>query len=154
MPHTGAMHLAIELAAGRRDALAQQLALARRQWTAAQQQLDQLDSYASEKTQRWAAQAGSCAPEIMHHHYQFMHRLVQAIALQTGVVAEQAGHVARHAQAVREAEARVQVLQQLQAERDRERLMLLQRREQKQSDEMAAALHRRRRDTGHAGALS
>lgn len=145
------IHLAIELATQRRDALAQCLGLARQQWVSAQMQLDQLESYAQESTARWGAQAGRHQPELMRHHYQFMERLVQAIQMQTGIVGEHAGHVAREAAQVREAEARLEALRQVQAQRDREQLALTMRREQKQSDEMAAAQYRRLRAAGRVG---
>jgi flagellar FliJ protein len=151
MAETNGMALAIELATGKRDALAQRLGQVRQQWVGAQLQLDQLESYAQETTARWGAQPGRCAPEIMRHHYQFMERLVHAIRLQTGVVAEHAGNVSREAQGVREAEARLEALRQLHAQRERELLLARLRREQKQSDELAATQRRRPRDSSFAG---
>lgn len=151
MTNIDGMQLAIELATGKRDTLAQALSQARQQWVGAQLQLDQLETYAQETTSRWGAQSGRCAPEIMRHHYQFMERLVHAIRLQTSVVAEHAARVSQEAELVRAAEARLESLRQLQAQREREEQLLRQRREQKQSDELAAAQHRRLLNGGMAG---
>ena len=148
--HSG-IQLAIELATQKRDTLAQVLGLARQQWVAAQLQLDQLESYAQETTARWGMHTGRQTPELMRHHYQFMERLVQAIQMQTGIVGEHAARVAREAVQVREAEARLEALRQVQAQRVRELQTATLRREQKQSDEMAAAQYRRLRESGQVG---
>jgi flagellar FliJ protein len=140
------LELALSQALDRRDAVAQVVAHARQAWINARAQLDQLDSYASECTDRWAEKQSGCIPEIMRHHYQFMARLTHAIGLQTGIVADHAHGVERQTAALREAEARLESLRQLTAARTRGLQQALDRREQKQSDEFAALQYRRQRE--------
>ncbi|MEO8248556.1 MAG: flagellar export protein FliJ [Burkholderiales bacterium] len=137
------LQVALELAQDRRDASAQVLAQARQGWLAAQVQLEQLESYAQESGARWSTRSGSCTPDLMRHHYQFMERLTHAIGLQTGMVAEQQRKVVREASVLREAEGRLESLRQLCFARERELKQALDRREQKQTDEYAALRHRR-----------
>lgn len=141
---SGGLQIAVDMARDRRDVAVQWLAQARQKWLAAQVQMEQLQSYAQECTARWAERSQHCTPELMRHHYQFMARLDHAIALQTGIVRELGQGVERAALPVREAEARLESLQQLLRAREREAQRLAGRREQKQSDELAALLHRRR----------
>ena len=146
------LDVAVDLALSRRDAAAQVLANARQAWVAAQVQQDQLESYAQECVTRWSQRANGCTPDLMRHHYQFMERLHHAIALQSGIIADQERNVQREAVKLREAEGRLESLRQLLSVRQREMQVALGRREQKQSDEMAALQHRRRLE-GHAGGL-
>lgn len=146
------LDVAVDLALSRRDAAAQVLANARQAWVAAQVQQDQLESYAQECVTRWSQRATGCTPDLMRHHYQFMERLHHAIALQSGIIADQERNVQREAVKLREAEGRLESLRQLLSVRQREMQVALGRREQKQSDEMAALQHRRRLE-GHAGGL-
>lgn len=137
------LQLAVDFSLDQRDAAAQRLAQARQVWIAAQMQLDQLETYANETTTRWTQQLTSCTPELMRHHYQFMDRLMHAINLQRGIVGEHEATLSRLAQTLRHAEARLESLRQLKAERVREHQMVLDRRDQKQSDEMASQQYRR-----------
>lgn len=135
---------AMDLALARRDAMVHLLAQARQSWIAAQLQLDQLENYSQECTQRWTQQSLRCSPEVMRHHYQFMARLDHAIALQRGVVAEQLRGVEHEAARLREAEARLGSLNQLVRARRDELGRIERRQEQKLADEQAALQHRRR----------
>ena len=137
------LQVAMELAQTRRDAAVQALEKARQNWLSARMQLGQLESYARESGARWSTRSGSCTPELMRHHYQFMERLTHAIALQTGIVAEHQRKVAREAGVLRETETRLESLWQLCFARQREQQQLQGRREQKQTDEYAAHRHRR-----------
>ena len=143
MHSLNAFQTAVSLATRERDAAAQRLASARQSWLAAQVQLDQLQSYAGETEARWAQQALRCTPEIMGHHYQFMERLNHAIRLQTGVVAQQADAVKLVADRLRLAETRREGLLQVHAKRVAEQRRVLDRREQKASDERAALQYSR-----------
>ncbi|VWX60300.1 Flagellar export protein FliJ [Burkholderiales bacterium 8X] len=142
------LQIAADLALSQRDAAAQVLASARQTWLQAQVQLDQLESYAQECTNRWTVQSGSCTPELMRHHYAFMARLEHAIGLQLHIVGEHGQRVEREALKLRDAEVRLEGLRQLVASREREREQLLARREQKMTDEQAALQHRRRMSEG------
>ena len=144
MSDLNALQTAVSLATRERDAAAQRLAQGRQAWLAAQVQLDQLEGYAQETQARWTVQAARCTPEIMGHHYQFMDRLTHAIGLQTGAVAQQASLVSLLADRLRVAETRRESLLQVYARREAEQRRLLDRREQKASDERAALQYRRR----------
>ncbi len=144
------LDLALSQALERRDAAALVVAQVRQTWVNGRVQLDQLESYALECTERWAAQQSNCIPEIMRHHYQFMARLTHAIGLQTGIVADQRRAVDRETGLLREAEARLESLRQLNTARLRSLQQALDRREQKQSDEQAAMQYRRRREQAGA----
>lgn len=138
------LQLAVDLSLERRDAVALQLARTRQHWTAAQLQLDQLETYADETTMRWTRQLSSCTPELMRHHLHFMDRLTHAITLQRTVVADQFDAMGRVAAVLREAETRLQSLRELVAIRQREQQQVHDRREQKSADEFASQQYRRR----------
>ena len=138
------LQIALELACTRRDDAAQALAETRSSAAAARLQLEQLDHYRTECSERWSERCTSCTPDLLQHHYQFMDRLTHAIGLQTDVVAQHERAVLRTAMLVRDAESRVQSLQQLWRTRERERVQAESRREQKQNDEQAALVHARR----------
>jgi flagellar FliJ protein len=134
--------LAIEVAERKRDQTSQALALAQQRRMAAQQQLDQLQSYAHETEQRWASQAQVHAvPELMQHHYQFMTRLDQASVMQQHTVAEQDRWVVQVQQMLLAAELRVATLRQATRHKQDAIDLAQRRREQRQMDEMAATRH-------------
>lgn len=141
---------ALELAQARRDAAAQALASSRQAWLAGQVQLDQLKSYSQESGGRWSTRSGSCTPDLMRHHYQFMERLNHAISLQSRIIAEQGESIAREAAALREAEGRLESLRQLCLARRREWQRAQDLREQKLSDERATLRRARVTDTVNA----
>ncbi len=136
------LQLAITVAGRKRDEAGQALAQAQQRQLAAQQQLEQLRGYAHETEARWASQARVCAmPELMHHHYQFMARLDQAVQMQQRAVADQAQWVALAQKALLAAELRVATLRQVLAHKQAEIDRVQRRREQRQMDEMAANRH-------------
>lgn len=143
MTRTNGLELALQQALERRDAAARVVAQARQGWSAACAQLEQLETYAGECTDRWAAKQVGCMPEIMRHHDQFMARLTHAIVMQTGIVGDALAGVERAAGALRENESRLESLRQLNATRLRDAQALQDRREQKQSDESASLQYRR-----------
>jgi len=148
-----ALQTAVQLATRERDAAARRLAQARQGWTAAQMQLDQLDSYAQETLSRWRTQSTRCTPEIMVHHHQFMERLTHAMQLQTGAVAQHAATVKLMADKLRAAETRRESLLQLHTQRENEVRRAFDRREQKATDERAAMQFQRRLAGGMAGGM-
>lgn len=143
MSNLSALQTAVSLATSDRDAAVRRLALARQVWIAAQEQLDQLETYAQETQTRWQVQSARVTPEIMVHHYQFMERLTHAIALQESAVAQQVNQVALMADRMRVAETRRESLVQLHAKREAEQRRTTDRREQQVSDEQAALQYRR-----------
>ena len=105
----------------------------------AQEQMNQLQQYAKETDQRWAQSAQkSTTPELLHHQYQFMERLNQAIALQGGAVANASRRADLAKQDVVQAELRLASLKQVLSHRQSVLAKELQRRDQKQMDEFAS----------------
>lgn len=134
-----AFQVAVEMAERKRDDARQALQDARNARQAAQQQLDQIESYAQETQNRWGLRADATVkPEVMYHHYQFMDRLAHASGLQSGVVGDQSGRVDAAAQALLQAELRVTSLKKVVEKRRREMEQLQARRDQKQTDERAS----------------
>lgn len=134
--------LAIDLAERRRDAASQALGQAQQRRVAAEQQLAQLTGYAQETEQRWESQARiSALPELMLHHHRFMARLDEAIAMQRRAVAEQLRREEMARQALLQAELRVATLRQAVRHKEEAMALVQTRREQRQTDEMAAVRH-------------
>ncbi len=111
----------------------------------AQLQGSQLGDYRVEYTQRWSLQFGQRgAIEIVHCYHAFMQRLDEAIALQQRQVEAAAHELEGARQALLRAELRVasvgKLIERRMAELERQQW----RREQRQSDEIALHLARRR----------
>ena len=131
--------LAIELATVKRDqAVAQSQAMLRAQ-VFAQDQMKQLQQYAQETDQRWVQAAQrSTNTELLHHQYQFMGRLNQAIALQDGALASAARRVEDARQHQVQADLRLASLKLVLSQRQATQAKVLQRRDQKEMDEFAS----------------
>jgi flagellar FliJ protein len=144
--------LAIELATKHRDACQGRLAVARRTVAQDLDQLHQLQAYAGDKDTRWI-QAGTTvfSGELVKHHYQFMDRLQQAMAQQSGVI--QSSEVAKDkvAAVLLEAEIRLAGLKEILRLRLRAKDVLQKRREQKQTDEFASQQYARKRSEYERG---
>ena len=138
--------LAIEVAAVKRDQAMAQLQDVQRAYAFAQEQMKQLQQYAQETDQRWMQGAQRITtPELLHHQYQFMGRLTQAIALQEGALASTLRRIQVAKQTVVQAELRLASLKQVLARRQEAQLRLQVRQEQKQMDEFAAQQTQRQR---------
>ena len=87
-------------------------------------------------------------PEVMFHHYQFMDRLGHAVGLQTGVVGDHASRVQDATRTLLDAELRLASLRKVLERRRADLLREQQRREQKQTDELAS-----QRAAARAGAV-
>ena len=137
------LSLAIDLATRNRDQAVVQLQHMQRTHHASQDQMAQLEGYASETESKWitAAQVGS-SPELMGNHYQFMDRLHHAMGLQTTVVASHDPRISAAQQALLATELRLSSLKKLTEKRRKEFELLQTRREQKQTDERAALQYR------------
>lgn len=130
--------LAIDLATSRRDEAQTQLQKNVQAEAFAQDQMQQLQQYAQETEQRWLQGAQvSTSPEMLHHHYQFMGRLNQAIVLQEGVLANHQQRVNAARQVLMQAEFRLMSFKQVLASRHATEMKAHQRQEQKQMDELA-----------------
>jgi flagellar FliJ protein len=131
--------LAIDLAGAKRDQALAQLQDAQRSYAFAQEQMRQLQQYAQETDQRWMQGAQRITtPELLHHQYQFMGRLTQAIGLQEGALAGSLRRVDAARQGVVQAELRLASLKQVLAQRQAVQVRQQARQEQKQMDEFAA----------------
>lgn len=136
--------LAIDLATARREEAAAQLQKTMRAEAFAQDQMGQLQQYAQETEARWMQGAQvSTSPEMLHHHYQFMARLNQAIALQEGVLVSNRQRVEAARQLLMQAEFRLASFKQVLATRQAAVVKTRQRQEQKQTDEFASQLAQR-----------
>jgi len=138
--------LAIELATRKRDELAKGVVKVQRSLGFAQDQLAQLVGYAGDTDARWEGSAArAVTTELMRHHYQFMGRLQQAIAMQGAAITQINEQLEQARQTLLQAEFRLVGLSQVLKSRQ----LVLQRgrarSEQKQTDEFAALLHARTR---------
>ncbi|MEY3445765.1 MAG: hypothetical protein RIR45_520 [Pseudomonadota bacterium] len=136
--------LAIDLATRQRDDLARAAAKARRDVGFAQVQMAQLQGYAGDTDARWTGSASTgLSTELMRHHYQFMGRLQQAIAMQKDVMENTNRQLALAEKALLSAEFRLSGLNRVLETRQAARLLTQRRREQRQTDEFASMLHAR-----------
>lgn len=133
------LQLATDLAVSKRDQALAELQKMTQAHAFAQSQSDQLQQYAGETSQRFTQGAQkSTTPELLHHHYQFMGRLQQAIDLQQGVLGTSQARVEDAQKAVVQAEVRLASLKQVMAKQMVELTKHKQRMDQKQMDEFAA----------------
>ena len=150
-----AFELAIELATRQRDALAQQHAQAKRTLAHAKDQLAQLEGYAQDTDTRWIGSAmPALSGELIRHHYQFVDRLQQAVQMQQGVLVNLGHQVVLAHKALLQGEFRLAGLQQVLATRQLAAQKVVQRREQRQTDEFAALRHIQNLAQQHASRLS
>lgn len=131
--------LAIDVATRKRDQAGQGLTYVQSAHLFAQDQMVQLESYATETESRWTAAAQtSTTPEVLRHHYQFMDRLHHAIGLQSAALESASRKVDGAKRLVLEAEFRLTSLKQVLKKKQGDIAILQTRREQKQMDEFAA----------------
>jgi flagellar protein FliJ len=138
------LSLAIDLTTRKRDQAMMVLQHLPRLHEASQNQMSQLEGYAAETEQKWAATAklGS-TPELMGHHYQFMARLHHAINLQQDVLNGAAQKVEAARRLTMDSELRLVSLRLALKKKQADMAQLQGRREQKQMDEFAALQSRR-----------
>jgi len=137
--------LAIDLATRRRDEAGAVMVQIRRIQFGARNQMEQLESYATETESAWAlGSRASANPEIMRHYDLFMDRLQQAVGLQHVVLTGHVESLAAARQVLLEAEVRIAGLNHLLKKKRAAIARGQAGREQKQLDEMAALQYRRR----------
>ncbi len=140
------MQLAVELATRQRDQLRLDVAQVLRTLEGAQDQFDQLQSYAQETQTRWITQSqADSTPQVMRHYYQFMEKLYQAITLQRQVLQDVQRQVQAQQKLLLDAEFKLASRQTVCDNMDREASRKRDRIEQKQFDETAALIYRSRR---------
>lgn len=134
----------LEVNTMRRDDALRSLGQARQAQDHAEQQLRQLQDYATEAEMRWKHRAcQGVTPQLLHHHRQFMARIDEAIRFQNGVMAKLLGEVTRCEQVVHLAERELASLSKYVERKRMEQQQHLERQDQKRNDEMAANVHRR-----------
>ncbi len=139
MPKFRSLLLAVDLAITKRDQALAVVQTHRRNHAFAQSQMDQLQQYAAETEQRWTVGAQkSTTPELLHHHYQFMARLQQAVDLQQNALATSVSKVQAAEQMLLQAEFRIASLKLVLGKRQGDLAKVQQRQEQKQMDEFAS----------------
>lgn len=136
--------LAIELATRRRDELAKAASNARNSLGFAQGQMAQLQGYAEDTDARFIGSSTVVlSAELIRHHYQFVGRLQQAIALQTGALAQSGRQVELADKDLLQAEFRLAGLNHVLKTRQAELELTQKRREQRVTDEFASMQHAR-----------
>ena len=138
--------LAIEHATRHRDELAKTVARVERAVVFVHQQMAQLQGYATDTDTRWIGSgARSLSTELLHHHYQFMDRLQQAIAMQSGVISGVERQQEMAKANLLQAEFRLSGLNKMLKTRKTQLMHGQRAREQRQTDEFAAMQHARNR---------
>lgn len=140
----------LEQATSERDQILAALQRAEQHARRLQAQADQLLGYRGEYQQRWQQQfSRQGAAEIVQCYHGFMTRLDDALGQQNGQAAAAGANVERLRQRLVAAEMRVASVRKLIERRQAEALKTLQRRDQRQTDEMAQRV-RWHRDTSPA----
>jgi flagellar protein FliJ len=145
MSNLQTLHKVVDLAAKRRDEALTALGQAQRELQAAQDQMNQLRSYADEALQRWAARThgGGMDANLLHHHRQFMEKITHAIEFQGSVQRSREDMVEKAQAQVYAAERDVAGLRKY-AERKQQAIdHRAMRQDQKATDEMALTIHLR-----------
>lgn len=136
----------VEVAEKRRDAALAVLAQQQRERQAAQDQMEQLETYAEEARQRWQARSSAgIDAALLHHQRLFMQKIEHAIEFQRGVLSNRDHMIAQHETQVQAAERDLAGLRKFTERKLQAQAQLVQRRDQKQTDEMALTIHLRQR---------
>lgn len=146
------LQMAVDMLQRQRDDAARHLAQRRAQRTVAEQQLEQLNTYAAEIQSKWIARPSSPDAAVLHHHYQFLAKLDQAVAYQHRVLGLNDQQIAQAQGKLIEAEHQLMRFEHVLKARQTEFNQRRQRREQKNMDDMAAQtfVRRQRRQAGRA----
>ncbi|WP_137919920.1 flagellar export protein FliJ [Hydrogenophaga sp. 2FB] len=138
------LHKVVDLAEKRRDEALGALARMQRELKVAQDQMDQLQSYAQEAQARWAARSAvGVDTALLMHHREFMHKIHHALEFQRGVLNERNGLIERAQAQVHAAERDLAGLRKFTDRKQQAIDHKAQRQEQKQTDEMALSIHLR-----------
>ena len=136
----------VELAHKRRDEALGQLAQLQREMAQAQDQMQQLQTYADEAQARWSQRSSAGVDaNVMHHHRQFMQKIDHAMDFQRGVLGQRQTQMDQAQQQVHVAERDLAGLRKYTDGKVQALLHRAQREEQKQTDEMALNIHLRQR---------
>jgi len=134
----------VEIAEKRRDEALGTLGQMQRELQVAQDQMDQLQAYAQEAEQRWAARsAKGVDTALLMHHRQFMAKIDHAMEFQRGVLSERQDLIERCQGQVHVRERDVAGLRKFTERKLMAVQHRVQRQDQKHTDEMALAIHLR-----------
>ncbi len=135
----------VEIAEKRRDEAIAALAQQERELQIAQDQLQQLQSYASEAQKRFMVRSSSGGVDAQQllHQSQFMHKIDHAVEFQQSVIANREGQVERCRSQLMVAERDVAGLRKFTERKIQTVQQKQQRQEQKATDEMALTIHLR-----------
>jgi flagellar protein FliJ len=135
---TQALQVVLQHAEGERDAARQALNQCEEAAARADAQAQQLDTYRAEFRQRWTTQfAQSGTPELLQYHHGFAQRLDVALEQQARQCAAAAQRVAQARQVLMGREQKLAAVRKLIERRLASQQLVLQRRDQKQTDEAA-----------------
>jgi flagellar FliJ protein len=136
----------VEIAEKRRDEALGALGRMQRELQGAQDQMDQLQTYAREAEQRWAVRAAiGIDTALLMHHRQFMAKIDHALDFQRGVLRERMDIIERCQGEVHVCERDVASLRKFTERKQLAVQHRVQRQDQKNTDEMALAIHLRQR---------
>jgi len=139
------LNLLLDRATQERDRLAGELRRGEDVALRARRQGEQLTAYRGEYLQRWGQQFGrGGAIEIVHCYQSFMQRLDEAVSQQQRQIDAAEQGVAAVRQMLLQAELRVASVKKLIERRQADTRRLEERRDQRQTDETAQQLTRRR----------
>lgn len=138
------LHKVVELAEKRRDEALGVMAQMQRELQMAQDQMDQLQSYAQEAEGRWAARSSvGVDTALLMHHREFMHKIHHALEFQRGVLADRGRLIERAQEQVHAAERDLAGLRKFTDRKQQAIAHKAQRLDQKNTDEMALSIHLR-----------
>lgn len=136
-----------DLSTRKRDDAALAMARAQQDLLGAQQQLEQLSAYEQEGQQKWMERCSvGVSATLLQHHRQFMLKIEQALAYQHNVVTQRQAHLERTRLQLQATERQVATFDKVKQRTLQTMAQTQQRREQKQTDEMAMSMlaHQRR----------
>lgn len=138
------LHKVVELAEKRRDEALGVLGQMQRELRMAQEQMDQLQSYAREAEARWAVRsAAGVDGALLMHHREFMHKIHHALEFQRGVLSDRERLIERAQEQVHVTERDLAGLRKFTDRKHMAIAQKLQRQDQKNTDEMALTIHLR-----------
>ncbi len=134
----------VELAEKRRDEALGVLGQMQRELQVAQDQMEQLQSYAQEAEARWTARSSTGVDTaLLMHHREFMHKIHHALEFQRGVLSDRTSLIERARDQVHAAERDVAGLRKFADRKQQAIVHKAQRLDQKNTDEMALSIHLR-----------
>lgn len=139
------LHKVVDIAEKRRDEARASLAQQQRELQIAQDQMQQLQTYAQEAQQRWLARSSSTGVDAqqLFHQRQFMDKIDHAVEFQRGVIGNREALIQRSQQQLMAAERDVAGLRKYTERKQLAMAQKAQRQDQKATDEMALSIHLR-----------